>query len=185
MLAKYIPMRPLSAKTAALFWEGVDKTGGEDACWPWIKSRDGNGYGKMKIGGIHYRSHRLSYWLTHNVDPGDRLVCHKCDNPPCCNPAHHFLGSMSDNLKDCVAKGRMPIREQAGEANGAAKLSAEQVEAVRDMIRAGKNNVQIGRVFGVTHQAISRIRRGKTGVARRWGRSTRAFDGDRPSSEAV
>jgi hypothetical protein len=91
-------------------------------------------------------------------------VCHRCDNPPCCNPDHLWLGTNADNVADKMAKGRQPVQDQRGERNTAAKLTAADVEKIRGMIRAGMTNIAIAARFGVTHQLISRIRRGKA-----WG----------------
>jgi hypothetical protein len=154
----------MSVGRTALFWGGIDKTGGEAACWPWTRSVDKHGYGKIKIGGTTYRTHRLAYFLVRGADPGDNFVCHTCDVPKCCNPAHHFLGDNAANQRDCVAKGRKPKQDQKGENNHSAKLGLAEVERIREMIRAGALNTQIARVFGVTHQMVSRIRRGKA-----WG----------------
>lgn len=164
-MKRHIPLNRLSIATEALFHTYVDRSAGQDGCWPWKGSKDGNGYGKLKVGGgICGRSHRLAYFLHHGVDPGGHMVCHSCDNPPCCNPAHLWLGTNRDNQLDCEAKGRRVRRPNDGEKNGNAKLSMADLEKIRAMIAGGSTNKAIGRVFGVTHQAISRIRRGKS-----WG----------------
>ena len=119
----------------------------------------------MKIqAGIIARAHRIAYYLANGKDPGDLMVCHTCDHPPCCNPAHLWLGDNSANQNDAIAKGRKRPRDMTGEKNGNAKLSLDDLEKVRAMILGGASNVAIGRVFGVTHQMISRIRRGRA-----WG----------------
>jgi hypothetical protein len=93
------------------FWLYVRK-GGTDDCWPWIgpiaKSR--RGYGRFKRGGRvvgSEQSHRLAWEFTHGAKPPpDLFVCHRCDNPPCCNPAHLFLGTAKENNHDMWKKGR-------------------------------------------------------------------------------
>lgn len=164
-MPKYIPLLRLSPDREAHFWARIDKSAGSDSCWPWMASSDSHGYGKLKLPNCGtVRAHRLAYFLSTGTDPRDLMVCHTCDNPKCCNPGHHFLGTNSDNMLDAVAKGRKKPMDCKGEKNGAAKLTALQVETICGMIRDGKNNTQIGRAFGVTHQLISRIRRGKA-----WG----------------
>ena len=91
------------------FWESVDKSGGPDACWPWMRCVSNGRYGQVRIFGKSQGAHRVAYILTHKQIPTKVYVCHKCDNPLCCNPAHLFAGSQRDNLQDAVAKGRMAV----------------------------------------------------------------------------
>ncbi len=88
------------------FWSHVDRSGGPNACWPWLGSRMGGGHGTMgKMG-----AHRLAFILTYgDVLPGF-VIMHLCHNPPCCNPAHLQVGSYSDNNRAAVARGRRPRR---------------------------------------------------------------------------
>jgi hypothetical protein len=97
--------------TAVRFWKKVDQSGGPDACWVWTAGRGGTmGYGSFQMGTYrnthHVRAHRMAWELTNGPIPAGKYVCHRCDNPPCCNPAHLFLGTQGDNLRDMYAKGR-------------------------------------------------------------------------------
>lgn len=77
-------------------------------CWEWLGTTTQNGYGQISIKHKRYRPHRVAMHLWHNFDlESPLLVCHKCDNKLCCNPAHLFVGTQSDNMKDCKAKGRI------------------------------------------------------------------------------
>ena len=88
------------------FWSKVDRRG-PDECWPWTAHTQAKGYGTFGIGNRPYPAHRVAYELTHGVVPDTRIfVCHSCDTPGCCNPAHLFLGSHDDNMADMKAKRR-------------------------------------------------------------------------------
>src|SRR6185369_17008438 len=88
------------------FWQKVDKSGGPDSCWEWRGARREFGYGMVRINGILRRVHRVSWEIRFGVITGDFAVCHKCDNPPCVNPDHLFLGDAKDNVNDCISKQR-------------------------------------------------------------------------------
>lgn len=89
------------------FWSKVDIQG-EDECWPWIASADRNGRGQFWLEGRRHRSPRIAWALHHGIPfPEDKLACHSCDNPPCCNPKHIWPGTMSENIADAFQKGRV------------------------------------------------------------------------------
>lgn len=76
------------------------------ACWVWNGGRRQKGYGFFRIAGKRVRAHRFSYELFVGKIPADLFVLHRCDNPPCVNPLHLFLGTAADNYHDMVSKGR-------------------------------------------------------------------------------
>lgn len=87
-------------------WIFVD-TRNPDECWEWQGTRmKTRGYGRISIRGVLYAAHRLAYEMAKGPIPADLFVCHSCDNPPCCNPAHLFLGTALDNNRDAQGKGR-------------------------------------------------------------------------------
>lgn len=73
-------------------------------CWLWQGPRDAKGYGHYSIGRRSYRAHRVAYEMFKGEHPGELFVCHACDNPPCVNPAHLWLGTTTDNQRDMLAK---------------------------------------------------------------------------------
>ncbi len=93
----------------------VDRSGGPDACHPWTASLDGAGYGQMKDGGKVVRAHRVAYRFAKG-DPGPLDVLHSCDNPPCQNDRHLFLGTPLVNARDRESKGRG--NQARGDRNG-------------------------------------------------------------------
>lgn len=78
----------------------------ESGCWIWERWTTPRRYGQIGYHGKLYRAHRLMYQLTHGEIPMGLNVCHRCDVPECINPTHLFLGTQSENIRDCVAKGR-------------------------------------------------------------------------------
>jgi hypothetical protein len=133
-------------------WERIAR-GGSDDCWPFLGARSRKGYGQMRLGGRQIQAHRLAFRLAHGIDPGALFVCHRCDNPPCCNPAHLFLGTHLDNNRDCKAKGR----NTAGERHHTAKLDEDQVRAIRARRATGELGIDLASEFGVTPALISAI----------------------------
>jgi hypothetical protein len=163
----------LNAEEQQSIWEKVICTGSND-CWLWTGSTDDDGYGVHYVRLKTWRAARLVYFIHYGVDPSALLVCHTCDNPPCCNPAHLFLGTEKDNTNDCRAKGRLntpsgvrhrtykhPELVLRGEQIGNSKLSAEQVENIRNRFAAGESQQSIANELGVTRGAIKGITSGK------------------------
>ena len=96
------------SKPAGRFWEGVDIQGFDD-CWEWVGARYPQGYGRIHRWGTDNRNsytHRVAWELVNGTIPDGMCVCHHCDNPPCCNPRHLFLGTQNDNIQDSIKKGR-------------------------------------------------------------------------------
>ncbi|MCH8067616.1 MAG: HNH endonuclease [Nanoarchaeota archaeon] len=89
------------------FFSKVDKS---KDCWEWQARRSPDGYGEVGLNHKRYLAHRVSYSISNGYIPQGMFVCHKCDNPPCVNPDHLFLGTADDNMKDMVSKGRAAIQ---------------------------------------------------------------------------
>jgi hypothetical protein len=89
------------------FWGYVDRSAGPEACWPWTGGSDfKDGRGRFWLNGTNEYASRIVWVFVYGPIPEDIHVLHKCDNPPCCNPVHLFLGTLSDNTQDMLAKGR-------------------------------------------------------------------------------
>lgn len=76
-------------------------------CWEWQRAKTSGGYGSVSKTAPERQAHRLSWKVFRGEIPFLEEVLHSCDNPPCCNPDHLFLGSKSDNTQDAMKKGRL------------------------------------------------------------------------------
>lgn len=149
------------------FWAKVNKT--ED-CWLWTGAVRGKGYGAFQVGSKSDGSarsdgaHRYS-WILHNARdiPANMEICHHCDNPPCVNPEHLFLGTTTDNAKDMSSKNRWKAGWHTGEFNTQAKLTERKVELIKTEYATGYyRQVDIAKRFGVCQTTVGNIVRGKT-----------------------
>lgn len=140
------------------FWKYVTP-GDPNECWPWQGTARDDGYGQLTVDGRigkTVRAHRFSWELHFGPIPQGMDVCHKCDNPPCCNPYHFFLGTDADNMADKVAKGR--ARGGApGETNPNHKLTRQDILKIRELGAQGVSPTEIGRQFDITDATAGKI----------------------------
>ncbi len=126
---------------------------GMTECWPWTGSKDRFGRGYFYYEGKVTRAPRVAWTLHHGMRfPDGKDACHSCDNPSCVNPAHIWPGSESDNLRDAENKGRVPHR--IGEEHVFAKLTEEQVRAIRVRHAAGEAKADLAREFAVNSTTV-------------------------------
>jgi hypothetical protein len=153
-------MPNLTAEQVEDFWSYIDRRGPTE-CWPWTGYRRGNKYGLFYVGRGKQRrlyvASRLAYYISSGwFDPGEMLVCHHCDNPPCCNPAHFFLGTAKDNRDDMVGK----LRHPHGDNVWWRKLSSSDVLTIKRMLALQIPKRAIARLFRVAPKSILLIGRG-------------------------
>jgi len=134
----------------------VEKT--SNGCWEWKGATLRGGYGNMGVNGKTKQTHRLSYELFVGKIPKGLLVCHKCDNPLCCNPEHLFLGTHKTNAEDRVNKNRSSV----GEDFPKSKLKEKEVLEIRRYLRNGITHRTLAKMFRVGKTCISYIAEGKT-----------------------
>jgi len=137
------------------FWGKVNKTDDPNECWLWMAKWGGNGYGQLrwKNNNWHY-AHRVAYELTFGDIPLGLIVCHKCDNPLCCNPNHLFLGTQQDNMNDKVQKNR----QLHGESIANHKLTQQQVDEIRRRYSEKKESqYELAKFFGIAQAHVSDI----------------------------
>jgi hypothetical protein len=131
------------------FWRNVKKT---DSCWFWIGAKMNYGYGILEKGSqVKISAHRFSYELHKGEIPKGLEVCHSCDNPPCVNPDHLWIGTHTENMRDAKKKGRLS-------SNGGRypKLTMSQIREVQK-IGYSQPMWKTGEQYGVERSSIRRI----------------------------
>jgi len=126
-------------------------------CIEWFGCTGKDGYGMIRYLGKNYPAHRVAYEERFGKIPEGMLVCHHCDNPPCVNTDHLFLGTVQNNASDMVEKGRA----FCGETHHSAKLNPEKVLKIRELHSKGIAVTTLAKMFGVgptsTQKAIDRV----------------------------
>ena len=133
-----------------MFFPRVDERG-DDECWEWQGARLAAGYGQFECNYESKLAHRVAYEFAYGPIPEGLVVRHKCDNPPCCNPAHLETGTYKDNMQDAAKRNRMPY----GEDHKDAVLTEQDVREIRELRAQGMTYSALARIYGVS---ISNIR---------------------------
>lgn len=137
------------------FWSYVRKG---DGCWEWTGARNTRGYGTYSA----RLAHRVAYAEARGAIPDGMYVCHHCDNPPCVRPDHLFLGTPTDNVRDMIAKGRVPRRNMPrGEDNPNALLTEGLVLTIIRRYRAGESPRVIAADIGLKFRTVESIAHGE------------------------
>jgi hypothetical protein len=134
---------------AERFWEKVDVEGVSE-CWNWKASTTRGGYGQFWLGGTQVKAHRVAWELTNGPIPEGMYCLHQCDNPRCCNPNHIRLGSLAENMQECVERDRIA----KGERQASAKLTAKKVKEIRKKYARGISTIKLSAEYGVGATAI-------------------------------
>lgn len=121
-------------------------------CEEWLGARKIDRYGYIMVNGKSLPTHRLSWIGIYGQIPPRMEICHHCDNPPCCNPKHLFLGTHQDNMDDCIAKGRAVTLR--GEEVGNSKLTSEEVLEIRKRHAGGTSYRELREQFGIGNSMI-------------------------------
>lgn len=125
-------------------------------CWAWLKGKQNYSYGVFTISGRDYLAHRISWTIFKGEIPVKLQVLHKCDNPPCVNPKHLWLGSQLDNMHDRNIKGRG--NNCHGEKHGRAKLSVKDVKFIRSIYKTRTvTQKTLAKKFKVNQTTISHV----------------------------
>lgn len=148
----------------------------EGACWIWPRKIDTRGRGRIWVNGKLLLAHRAVWEHLRGPIPSGMMLCHHCDNPSCVNPAHLYVGTHKENMRDMVTRRRYFFAQDPercreagrsgglknnwarGPANPKAKLSVEQAQSIYSDDRPTK---VLAAIYGVNYSTIQRIRRGQ------------------------
>lgn len=177
---KHRPIPLLSPIQIARFWSKVAVLR-DNECWLWNAFRNDRQYGMFGIGRHIFLASRVAFVAANGVDPAELEVLHQCDNPPCCNPFHLFLGTHQDNMDDTVRKGRrkgliapsgLPKNLARGDRNGSrthpealrrgeqhpdSVITEKQVREIRALRQQGKRFKELAEMYGMTVSGINQI----------------------------
>jgi len=178
---------PIKILARDLEWlRGQTTLNNETGCWEWRLTKERPPllpYGRCYFGKKYRLAHRVAWEIVNGPVPVEMCILHRCDNPPCCNPIHLFLGTRTDNVIDRDAKGRMAKGERhgfkkhpekwsrgnahwtrlrpdavlCGEKNGNAKLTKEKASAIISLYGLGIAVNQLASQFGVGCSTIYRV----------------------------
>jgi hypothetical protein len=142
------------------FWSKVEITDDITQCWAWRGAKNTKGYGHVRISKRHLLSHRVAFEFAVCEIPPALIVCHLCDNPPCCNPRHLVLGTRCANVADMIIKNRQGFKKNRaiGTRNFNAKLNDDSVKEIRSAYARGEmNQYELADKYGVTQTAIGSV----------------------------
>lgn len=132
-------------------------------CWWWEGAVWGKGYGRI-VGPWGNTSAHVASYIIHNGSYDRNLVVrHRCDNRLCVNPFHLELGTHSDNIQDCISRGRLNPGKLYGESNAASVITLRDARQIKDLLKCGLfTQTAIAKFYGVSIGIVNRIKMGHT-----------------------
>lgn len=127
----------------------------ENGCLEWQGTRNKDGYGQIRLKGKGFLVHRYAWMQQKGSIPNGLCICHRCDNPSCCNLDHLFLGSQADNMRDSCDKGRHSSKKPQYFCKS--KLSAEDVRMIRMLRESANSCLSIGDLYDISAGYVSNI----------------------------
>ena len=142
----------------------LDRSMGDSGCHDFTGRKNSSGYGQLSNNGVRILVHRW-IWETVNrsVIPDGLNVLHHCDNPACCNPAHLYVGTHTENMRDKVARGRSKnMPRGAAHKRSMAKITEDDAIIIKRELARGERGCDIAYQLKVSRNLVSEINLGKT-----------------------
>ena len=147
--------------TPGLWDSFIERVNQQGECWLWTGAKiNGDGYGLISIFGKTRLAHRVSYELWYGQFPLDLDVCHKCDNHPCVRPAHLFLGTALENMRDKMKKGRWKGGRPRGSVDTGLRRNRRKMDTFdRQFIRntSSRSPEELAKLMGVSVAEIEAV----------------------------
>lgn len=125
----------------------------DNSCWQWQGATAGLGYGQLRIENCNVSAHRIAWYLEHGDIPDNTLILHHCDNTSCCNPAHLYAGTHSDNLHDAWERGRRTRTLQTKNKHLYPRIREEAAQGIKPTTLAIKYNLSCRQVNRIIQSA--------------------------------
>lgn len=135
------------------FWSKVDRSGGSDACWPWLAGMRNGLYGQVWLNGKQNTATHVSLALDGRPLRKGLFALHHCDNEPCVNPRHLYEGTQKQNVDDAVKRGHWQSRE----SHWNCKITDTQRKEIVPLADSGTSYTVLGYRYGVSRTTIARI----------------------------
>ncbi len=148
-MVKYREIPEMEELQLEKFLSLIDKT---EKCWLWLGKRNKSGYGQFSYAHSWFLVPRIMYQLHHGDVNPYLMVCHDCDNPPCCNPEHLYLDCCSGNVQRSYDLKRS---SKAGSENCKARLTEEKVLEIRK--RCTESQLELAIEYGVSPVTINHV----------------------------
>lgn len=147
------PMPLLSDQDIERFWNKVSAS--DSGCWIWLGHAADKRYGFFKVNNQSYIASRIAYYIEYDIDPGNKLVCHECNNTFCVNPEHLYLDNQSGNMKKAYDENR---KSNKGENHPCSRLNELQVKQIKTLLLTTEmTHKEIAQEFGVSKSTIDMI----------------------------
>ncbi len=146
-----------SVKNSSAWISSMTKEPDNRGCTEWAGTLNKDGYGSVWFAGKNWPASRFCWRVLRGEIPRGLFVCHRCDNRPCVNINHLFLGAARDNVRDMASKGRNRFIPRPGTLNVGVKLNVESVVEIRRLAGMGTSAAQIARRFNISPTNIRGI----------------------------